>query len=366
MGRLFLTAFALITTAFFWTPTAGAGASSATGERVAQTVLAVTLQHGEAISVRRSLDALHAGDFVSRLEGYARAARPGSYLEVIFDNRIVGHISLPQEMATFIVPVQARNGVDYQSFYLRAVGSVYVDSIEAYIRTSPPPLEPVPPAPPTPTPPPLEPVPPHPGNPGHPNPPTQPPHTPPGGDASLAGSCNEADNRQFFAARNFAHAMNGLAMPLDRATTWATDYNRSHACGTIEEYRNRFAVLYDIAVSPRGLNMNRAEALDFVFGKIEITRLEKARELGPTLNAIRDFAYSAYGLGLSPVATAQLGREWLQRTQCENASVVQRIASRYRAEFEYAYSRLQYDSVRAKDYALVRVRPMSVCGDLFR
>ena len=326
-------------------------AAPAARDRVAQTVLAVNLSHGEAISVRRSLTNLYQGDFVNRLEGYARANQPGAYLEVIFDNQVVGRVSLPQVMSTFIIPVNRINGVDYQSFYLRSVGSTYIDSIEAYIASpANPPLEPVPPGS---SHPPLEPVPPYPGYPDN---------------NSLRGSCVDADHRQFYAAKNFAYSTAGLNMDSNRATEWGIDYNRTHACNTIAEYQDRFTVLKNLAYSTSGLNMDSASATQYALSKVESIRAEKAREMSVTLNAIKNFAYSTSGLNLSAADAIQIGRQWIERNYCENEIGIQRVSDQYRAEYNYAYASngLNYDAARAKQYALSRVRGMSACGDLLR
>lgn len=324
--------------------------------RVARAILSVNLNNGQSLSVRRSLNDLHQGDLVRRLSVYTRANQPGAYLEVLIDNRPEFILEASQQIVAFDILLNMVNGVDYQNISLRAVGSVYVDSIEAYIAvTSAPPLEPVPPGP---QPPPLEPVPPYPGN---PNPPVNPPT-----NGSLAGSCADPGNQQFYAARNFANAAVGLYLDPQRAHQWALDYNRTHACGTIGEYQNRFEALKQLAGSRTGLNMAPAQAVQFALAKVETTTAEKTRELGVTLNAIREFG--SRSLGLQPAATAQLGYEWILRPNCENEAGISRLAGTFSTDYYYARSAngLGYDHFRARDYALVRVRGLSRCGDLLR
>lgn len=72
-------------------------------------------------------------------------------------------------------------------------------------------------------------------------------------------------------------------------------------------------------------------------------------------------------MNLDSQSAQSIGQQWLDR-QCEDQYAIQNIQSRYSQQYNFAYSSsgLNYDSNRAKEYAVNQIRYMSRCGDLFR
>lgn len=110
-----------------------------------------------------------------------------------------------------------------------------------------------------------------------PNPPVRPPSGHYG--SSLRGYCEDYDHRQFYLAKEFAYSSAGVNLGSADATTWALNYNKTHACGTIEEYRQRFVTLFDMAYSSASLNMGSADARQYALNNAEnITSSEVSRK----------------------------------------------------------------------------------------
>jgi hypothetical protein len=337
-------------------------------EKVAQAIVNTNLAHGQSISLRKILTNMIQGDYVARLEGSVKANQPGAYLQILIDNQVAWEIEMSTQLGTFTIPLELTNGVDYQSMIVRSVGSTYIESIQAYIG-KPGASEPVPhlpnpppiPNPPGPTPPaPSEPVP-------HlPNP--QPPVNPPANNGSLAGYCDDADHTQFYAAKNFANASTGLNYVKNSASDWALRYNENHACNTIQEFSQRFAAIRNFAVGSDALNMVNEQAVQYALSKVENTTVQQANQMRDTVVYLKTFAISSRGLNLASNVATALAQQWIDRGNCEDINGVHAVTDRFRSEFEFAISSngLNYDSVRAKDYALSKTRRLSVCGDLFR
>lgn len=315
--------------------------------RTARVTLNQSLAHAEVLQVRKLLSDLLKGDNVISIDLVAQALQPNAYLEIIVDSQVVGTLPLRKRLEVVSLPLNLRNGIDYQRLLVRSIGSSLVQTLAVQIGTDGPlpPLPPVPPQPPL---------------------PPQPPQPPlyPGPD--LRGYCEDWDHSQFTAAKSFAYSTQGLDMTDANATNWALNYNQSHACGTINEYKARFSVLKNFAYSTQGLDMTAAQAIQYALSKVEFVTVEEAQRMQNTLSAIKNFAYATQGLDLTGTEAARIAREWIDRGYCEDANGVQAIASQYKRDFDFAYSSggLNYDRARAKEYALSRVRGMSRCGDL--
>lgn len=324
--------------------------------RTAQAIIRTELRHGQTIGIRRVLNDLLQGDFVKSIQGYAQARQRGAYLEVIMDNAVITRIDLTNGLGLFQVEIRRVNGVDYNRLMLRSIGNTYVDSIQANIGDDNQ----------YPDDPNLPPLPPGPDYPTQPDQPTQPIYPPSNG--SLSGYCDDIDHSQFSAAKNFAYSGSGLDLSSDQSVEWAIQFNQTHACGTIQEYMSRFSILKNFAYSGSGLDMSSRDAVNYALSKVETTTVDQAQRMQSTLTAIKNFAYSGSGLDLSSGEAANIGRQWIDRGYCEDENRIAEIAERYRAEYNFAYSGsgLNYDSARAKQYALSRIRQMSVCGDLLK
>lgn len=301
-------------------------------DKIAHTNLRIDLAHGQTIGVRRVLNDLIQGDFVKSIQGYAQAKQRGAYLEVIMDNVVIGRIDLSMRLNLFQVEIRKVNGIDYRTLMLRSIGATYVDSIQANISTGSA-------YPDLPTPPVV--TPPTPDYPSQPDYPTYPPN-----NGSLAGYCEDYDHSQFTAAKDYAYSSSGLDLSSSQATEWALEYNKTHACNTIQEYSARFTVLKNFAYSSSGLDMSSRDAVNYALSKVETTTVYEAEQMQSTLTAIKDFAYSSSGLNLSSSEASAIGREWLDRGYCEREDSISQIAQRYKSEYDFAYSSsgLDYDS----------------------
>lgn len=310
------------------------------GNRTVSVTLNQNLNHGDILQVRKLLNGLQPGDNVLSVDLMAQSRQQGAYLEIIVDNNVVGQLQLSSRLQPVSFPLNLRNGVDYQRLLVRSIGSSFVQTLYVQIGEQNP-GEPLPPLPP---PPPIY-------NPG----------------PSLGGSCDDWDHTQFQAAKALAYSADGLDMTDQQATNWALNYNQTHACGTISEYKARFVALKNLAYSANGLNMSSQDAINYALSKVETVTSAEAQLMQTTLTAIKNFAYSAKGLDLSSQESETLGRQWLERGYCEDANGVKTIAAQYQREYRFAYSSngLNYDSVRAKEYALSHIRNMSRCSDLF-
>lgn len=323
-----------------------AGATQTLGQSVSVT-LNQSLNHGDTLQVRKLLVDLLQGDNVTSIDLAAQALQPGAYLEIIVDTKVVGQLHLNSRVEMISLPLNLRNGIDYQRLLVRSIGNSYVQTLGVRIGIQNP-GDPLPPLPP---PPPLQPVPP-PYNPG----------------ASLGGYCDDFDHNQFKIAKAFAYSSDGLNMNDANATNWGLNYNHDHACNTIGEYKTRFTLLRDMAYSSNGLNLTSPEAIRYALSKVEYHSSSEIQRMKDTLIVVRNFAYSSNGLNLTNPEASQVARQWIDRGYCEEAHAVQPIITQYQKEFNFAYSSngLNYDRFRAKEYALSRIRNMSRCADIFR
>lgn len=320
------------------------------------------LIHGDTLLVRKLINGLNAGDFVSSIQVEAQALQSGSYLEIIVDQTVTGRLALSKNLSRVSLPVNLVNGVDYTRLTVRSIGPTYVRTLSAVIGEG---SEPLPPLPQPPTNPHYPPSNPHypPSNPHYP--PSQPPFTP--GYSSLGGYCDDYNNSQFQQAKDFAYSSNGLNYDSNRSIEWALNYNRTHRCGTIQEFSSRFNALRDLAYSSNGLNLDSNSSIAYALARVETITSQQASQMKSTLIAIKNFAYNSSGLNLSSSDSESIGRQWLDR-QCEDQYAIQNIQSRYAQQYNFAYSSsgLNYNSARAKEYAVNQIRYMSRCGDLFR
>lgn len=330
--------------------------------RIASAQINRNLIHGDKLLVRKLIIDLNAGDYVSSIQVEAQALQSGAYLEIIVDQTVTGRLPLSRSLSTVSLPIHLVNGVDYKRLTVRSIGQSYVRTLSVVIGDDiVDDSEPLPPLPQ----PPLNPHnPPH--NPHYPpQNPNYPPLTP--GYSNLAGFCDDYNNLQFQQAKELAYSSSGLNYDSNRSVEWALNYNRSHACGTIQEYRSRFITLKNLAYSSQGLNLDSNSSTAYALARVETVTSQQASQMQITLSAIKDFAYSSGGLNLTSQDASSVGLRWLDR-QCEDQYTIQGIQSRYTQEYTFAYSSsgLNYDSNRAKEYAVNKVKYMTRCGDLFR
>lgn len=333
--------------------------------RIATAQINKNLIHGDTLLVRKLINGLNAGDYVSSIQVQAQALQSGAYLEVIVDQTVTGRLILSKNLSTVSLPIKLVNGVDYTRLTLRSIGKSYVRTLSAVIGEEAEQLPPLPQPPSNPHYPPQNPSYP-PQNPNYPpQNPGYPPLTP--GYNSLAGFCNDYDQSQFQQAKSFAYSSNGLNYDSNRSVEWALNYNQRHACGTMQEYTARFSALRSLAYSSSGLNMDSNAAIQYASARVETVTSQQAAQMQTTLSAIKSFAYSSNGLNLDNQAAQSIGQQWLDR-QCEDQYTIQNIQSRYSQQYSFAYSSsgLNYDSNRAKEYAVNQVRNMTRCGDLLR
>jgi hypothetical protein len=185
--------------------------------------------------------------------------------------------------------------------------------------------------------------------------------------ASLAGFCN--DHRQIALARDFAYDIQGLNLSSREAISWALDYNHTHRCGTIGEFRARFETLYRVAYDIDGLNLSSSEARRFALERAEFTPVGKAHLLADTLKTVKNFLYAIDGMNLGSSDAKSRARQWIDRFECEDARYVQDvIAPAFREEYRFAYAidGLNLSSSDAREYASRQIWNLSRCSDLLQ
>ncbi|WP_291515531.1 beta-sandwich domain-containing protein [Bdellovibrio sp. ArHS] len=201
-----------------------------------------------------------------------------------------------------------------------------------------------------------------------PAPPVQPGRPPVDDGRSLKGFCADQDHQQFYAAKNFAYATNGLDMTESAATQWALDYNSTHRCGTLTEYKDRFSALYSVAYATDGLDMTTTAARAYALKNVENVTVQEANKMAVDLRAAKGFAYASDGLNMTSTAAATFGRNWVE-SGCEDASFVNHtIWPKFRDEYRFAYSSsgLNMTADGAVKYAVNKVASMTRCGYLLR
>lgn len=124
----------------------GAGsAANAQNIRMATTGYMATLNAGAELSIRRMLNDLRAGDFVTSLEVIAQAQSPGAALQLVIDDVVIQTVSVPVSQGYVSFTVNKRNGVDYGTLMVRADGQVYIQTVMATIQDGAAPIANVPP-----------------------------------------------------------------------------------------------------------------------------------------------------------------------------------------------------------------------------
>ncbi|MGZ3773450.1 MAG: beta-sandwich domain-containing protein [Pseudobdellovibrionaceae bacterium] len=199
-----------------------------------------------------------------------------------------------------------------------------------------------------------------------PYPPVPPPMPqPPSNYSSLQGYCPDMDHSQFTQAKQFAYAGNGLDYMDNQATNWALDYNQSHRCNSIQEYIERYNILYQVAYQGNGLNYTSAQARDFALSLVETTSVHEAHEISEKIVAAYQFAYAGNGLNKTSDQASQFGLQWALN-HCEGPEQLNQIWERFKNEYQFAYSGngLNMTSAQATQYAANKVASMSRCGNL--
>ncbi|HEY8280070.1 MAG TPA: hypothetical protein VIH99_10620 [Bdellovibrionota bacterium] len=183
----------------------------------------------------------------------------------------------------------------------------------------------------------------------------------------LSGQCADEDHEQFFKAKAFAMAPEGLGLFSRDATTWALNYNNTHKCGTADEYKARFLSLYDYAKNPAYLNITWVkDARAYALENCENWSVGEVEGWKRAFLAVREFFDSRDYLGHTAQEAYTSSKTWNEKN-CGNVDRVNAIKARYTKEFQFAYSRegLNYPWAQAKQYAIGKVKAMTPCGDLF-
>lgn len=163
-----------------------------------------------------------------------------------------------------------------------------------------------------------------PSEPNYPNTPYYPER--PSYNDSLSGYCQDYNHDNFYAAKEFAQDYSsGLGMFTSQATEWAMDYNRTHRCNTIQEYKRRFKAIYSFATD-----------------------------------------YSN-GLGQFTAQARTMASQWVDNN-CEGVDTIERMKQAYTREYQFAtsYRGLGMMSSEARKYALRQIRPLTRCSDILR
>jgi hypothetical protein len=200
---------------------------------------------------------------------------------------------------------------------------------------------------------------------GHPVPPPPPPPPP---RTDLGGYCSDMDHSQFAVARDFAYSGNGLNLDSNQAVQWALDYNTRHACGTINEFAARYRSLYEYAYAGQYMNMDSASAQRYALTYVETMRLDWIQYWKTTFLAVYQLMYAGQYFNDDAATAVAAARTWNERGYCGDAGLVQQIQASYQQQYQFAYGSngLNYDSARAKQYAIAQIYGMTRCSDLFR
>ncbi|WP_413944225.1 beta-sandwich domain-containing protein [Bdellovibrio sp. HCB-162] len=184
---------------------------------------------------------------------------------------------------------------------------------------------------------------------------------------SLKGYCSDDDHQQFYAAKNFAYASDGLNLTDSGATQWALQYNQTHRCNTVSEYKARYQAIYSVAYASDGLNLTSAGARDYALQYVENMTANEAREMASVLRAAQRFAYASDGLNMTSAGATSFARSWVE-SRCEGVDHINMLANRFRSEYNFAYSSngLNMTSSGAVNYAANKIAPLTRCGHLLR
>lgn len=185
---------------------------------------------------------------------------------------------------------------------------------------------------------------------------------------SLRGYCNDVDYSNFRSAKSFAYSAAGLNYSDSQATQWALEYNRTHRCYTIDEYRARFVELKSYGYSASFLNLSDSAARDFALRHVETTTVHQVQQWKATFQAVQPFFYGAGFLNMSSSAAADRADQWVRRGNCGDAARVAYLKSEFQRHYQFAYSPsgLNLSSSQAAAYAVSKVSYLTPCSDLFR
>lgn len=141
----------------------------------------------------------------------------------------------------------------------------------------------------------------------------------------LSGYCQDYNHENFYAAKEFAQDYySGLAMLSTQATEWAMNYNRTHRCNSISEYKRRFMAVYTFA---------------------------------------NDYSY---GLAQLSTPARSMALQWVNNN-CEGVETVEQIKQVYAREYQFATSyKVGMLTTEARRYALRQIRPLTRCSELLR
>lgn len=190
---------------------------------------------------------------------------------------------------------------------------------------------------------------------------------PPVQHGSLKGFCPDHDHSNFAEAKRFAYSTSGLNMSDSAAINWALDYQRSHRCGTIQEYQARYVELKGYAYSTSFMNKSDSEAKVFALENVETTSVNEVQGWKATFPHIQSFLYSTSYLNMSSGPAALKADQWVRR-YCGNQSQIDALKAEYTREYQFAYSTsgLNMSSSAATQYAIQKISRSTRCSDLFR
>ncbi len=183
---------------------------------------------------------------------------------------------------------------------------------------------------------------------------------------TLRGFCADHDYSNFKAAKAFAYSGSGLGKFDSEATAWASEYNRTHRCNTIGEYKARFTALFDYGYNGSYLGKFTSEARTFALGYVETTEVPTVEAWKALFSVVQPFFYDGKYLGLFTSSARQRTDEWVRRGTCGNARLIAAIKSEFTRHFNFASSSagLNQFTTQARAYAAAKVRNMTSCSDL--
>lgn len=342
----------------------GAGsAANAQNVRMATTGYNGVVSSGTDLSVRRMLNDLRAGDYVSSIEVIAQAQTPGAALQLVIDDVIIQTVRVPAQQGYVSFVVNKRNGVDYGTLMIRADGQVYVQTVMATIQDgasvvvtaptipqpelgpgdipAPPPVQPIPNRPP---PPPM----PQPAAPGT----GDRPHFPDGGPQrprhDNGGPRGPGDNgprgpmdlNLHKQAYDFAYSSDGLDLDQNGALRYADSIaSRPGGAAYLTELRQ----IFSYARNNLGLPTTQARA----FAEARVgTGFQN--NLGLYTQAYQ-FAYADEGFDLDPTSARAYAESIIRRGDGQS------YLTQVRSIFSYARNNLGLSKAEARSFAEAKV-----------
>lgn len=187
-------------------------------------------------------------------------------------------------------------------------------------------------------------------------------------NSSLKGYCPDYNHENFYAAKEFAQDSSyGPGIIYSQAASWANDYNRTHRCNTIQEYKERFKALYTFASdSSQGLGLFFREARQYATNNADRMTLRQISQNATSFRSLYGFATdSSSGLGLFFRDARRIGTSWIEN-QCEGPSTIERMKVIFAREYEFATSSrgLGMFYREARKYALGKLRNQTRCYHL--